>query len=1554
MNDYSDSSVENMDDYINSVAVIGMAGRFPGAQNIDEFWRNIRDGVDCIAFYNDGELTAAGIDPEVLKHPDYVRAKGEAADVDMFDAQFFGVNPREAEVTDPQHRMLLECAWEAMEHAGYDSSKYDGLIGVYAGKSMDYYLLLNVYPRIKREISAGSLQAAIGNDKDSLTTLISYRMNLTGPAITIQTSSSTSLVAVCVACQSLLTYQCDIALAGGITAGPPIRCGYLYQEGNIWSRDGHCRAFDARAQGFVPGTGMGLVVLRRLEDAINDGDHIWAIIKGFAVNNDGSNKVSYTAPSVDAQAEVVQAAQASAGVHPETIQYVETHGTGTHLGDPIEMTALTRAFRARSDKRQYCAIGSVKSNIGHLDNAAGVTGLIKAALALKYRQIPPTLHYENANTEIDFENSPFFVNTKLREWPANGTPRRAGVTSLGMGGTNAHVILQEAPTLEKTGKLETRAAQAQQGEDAQDYRLLLLSARTETALENMTRNLKEYIGHASLNLTDAAYTLARGRRDFNNRRAVLCRDAAEAQTHLEALTPGRVFDALCDTADRAVVFMFPGQGAQYVNMGKGLYLEEPIFKENIDKCAEILLPILGLDIRELVFPAKKEDIEKNAAKLQETRLTQPILFVFEYSLAQLFSAWGIKPQGMIGHSIGEYAAACIAGCMSLADALTLVAARGRLMFEQEKGAMLSVGLTEPELEKELALIPGSELAAAAINSPKHCVVSGKEDAIEKLEKQLAQKNIFCKQLRTSHAFHSIMMEPIMDEFAELLGKVKLQPPKIPFISCVSGTWIQDKEACSPRYWAEQLRRPVRFSDGIREILTEASPVLLEIGPGNSLGLLAKEHKHGKAEAAPTILSSIRHIKQTEADTLFILKTLAQLWLTGVSIDWEYYYKHLKQANCRRTPLPTYPFERKRYWLEEMKEKTTPAFLEMEKEEISPQQEAALEEKKREKEPPAKAFQPRPALAGEYAAPTDEIETNLVAIWEDILGIQPIGINDNFFDLGGHSLLATLFLSRLQEQFHIRLEMRTIFEEPTVACVARQVKIEYGKESDYLKIEALLNEVEEDLFTLLEPAKELENYPLSSAQQRFYMLQYMDQTSTSYNMTGIMMMDGKLDKKRFDESFKKLIARHETLRTSFKMVGEAPRQEIHPVGAVEFAVEYHECLPDAAAGETPDSHKAGTHRQTVGNRLAQETAETIPQHLRKIIQDFIRPFDLTRPPLLRIALIRMAEEKQVLMFDMHHIISDGASLNLVVKDFTGFYAGKDPAPLKLQYKDYCEWQNRLLTTGKLQKQEEYWLNHFSGKLPVLKMPTDYPRPDFQSSAGERIAFFFDEAQTREIHRLMRETGTTLFMVISAFYNTLLHKYTRQEDIIIGLPIAGRGHKDLENIIGLSMETLAIRNFPAAEKPFDKFLEEVRQNALDAFENQLYPFRELVKRVVNENDLSRNPLFDAMLIVQNIPGNLEEIAVADLRLTPYQDTAPAPVFVDICLEVEEKENKIFFNLKYCVELFKRETMEQFIAVFREIASSAANDPKIKLKDIKISHNLIQAESTAYKKDDADFEF
>ncbi|MEH1767287.1 MAG: SDR family NAD(P)-dependent oxidoreductase [Nostoc sp.] len=887
-------SISETPNSIEGIAIIGMAGGFPGAKSIDKFWQNIRDGVESIAVFSDEELLSEGIKPTVINDPKYIKSRAVLEDIDLFDASFFGVNPKEAEITDPQHRLFLEYAWEALENAGYDSQRCESRIGVYAGSSSNNYLSLDLNSDacggLRQQVGLASIfQKGIGNDKDFLATRVSYKLNLTGPSLTVQTACSTSLVAISLACQSLLNYQCDMALAGGVSIHIPQKTGYLYEEGGILSPDGHCRAFDAKAKGTIIGNGLGIVVLKRLSEAIADGDNIYAVIKSSAINNDGSGKVGYTAPSVNGQADVIAEALALAGLEPETISYVEAHGTGTVLGDPIEISALTNVFRESTDKKGFCAIASVKTNIGHLDAAAGIAGLIKTVLALKHQQIPPSLNFEQPNPQIDFANSPFYVNTKLTEWKTNGVPRRAGVSSLGIGGTNAHVILEEAPVLEPSSP-------------SRPWQLLLLSAKTDSALETATENLIQYLKqHSDITLADVAHTLQVGRREFNHRRVLVCEDIEDAINALQVRDPQRVFTNLLEVENRPIAFMFPGQGAQYVDMGKELYQTEPIFREQVDLCCKLLQPHIGLDLRSLIYPSESES-EAAAQKLQQTHITQPALFVIEYALAQLWMSWGISPQAMIGHSIGEYVAACLASVMSLGDALGLVAARGRLMQQLPSGAMLSVPLPEEEVKALL----DEKLSLAASNAPALCVVSGTHDAIDAFQNKLQDQGIDCRRLHTSHAFHSPMMEPILEAFQKEVSKVKLHPPKIPFVSNVTGTWITAEQATDSNYWAKHLRQTVRFAAGIYTLLQEPNHILLEVGPGRTLCSFTKKHLDSPG------LSSLRHPKEKQSDITFLLNTLGKLWLYGVQVDWSRFYTNERR---HRLPLPTYPFERQRYWIE---------------------------------------------------------------------------------------------------------------------------------------------------------------------------------------------------------------------------------------------------------------------------------------------------------------------------------------------------------------------------------------------------------------------------------------------------------------------------------------------------------------------------------------------------------------------------------------------------------------------------------------------------------------
>jgi acyl transferase domain-containing protein/acyl carrier protein len=874
------------------IAVIGLACRFPGAKNYEVFWQNLCDGVESITFLKDEEIQPSLIDPGAPGDPNYVKAAPLLEDVDLFDAAFFDLTPREAEVMDPQHRLFLECAWQAMENAGYDPLAYKKAVGLFAGARTDTYIF-NLFSSRNSMPSLGAFEIGLGNDLAFLSTRVSYKLNLRGPSYSVHTACSTSLVAVHLACQSLLIDECQMALAGGIAINVPQKAGYIYYPGSYASPDGHTRTFDVKAAGTIFGSGLGVVVLKRLADAITDGDSIHAVVKGSAINNDGTLKATFTAPGVNGQRDVIVEAMAAAGVAPETISYIEAHGTATALGDSIEIRALKKAFNDASNQEKSCALGSVKTNIGHLDAAAGVAGFIKTVLALKHKLLPPSLNFQEPNPNLDLENSLFYVNTRLAEWEPRATPRRAGVSAFGVGGTNAHVIVEESPAVEPSGP-------------SRPWQLLLLSAKTESALETATANLSEFLKERQdANLADVAFTLKLGRRPFSHRRMLVCRDLHEAAGLLESPNPQQVFTGELETIDRPVIFMFPGGGAQYANMGRELYELEPDFRREVDACVEILKAHAGYDLSDFMFPAA-EDTQQAAEKLKNTSVALPALFVIEYALARLWISWGIRPEAMIGHSLGEYVAACLAGVFSLEDALSLVVYRGKLIEELPKGAMLSVPLPEDELRPLMS----ERLAIAAINAPSQCVVSGPIDAIEQIEGSLGKRGIEFRRLQISVAGHSEVVAPVLGDFTSFIRTLELKEPAMAYISNVTGTWIKSEEATDPVYWGKHLRQTVRFGEGLNELLKETNRILLEVGPGQTLTTLAK--MQAGASRAQSVMPSMRHPLDKQPDEATLLTTVGRLWLMGAQIDWSSFYAHERR---HRIALPTYPFERQRYWID---------------------------------------------------------------------------------------------------------------------------------------------------------------------------------------------------------------------------------------------------------------------------------------------------------------------------------------------------------------------------------------------------------------------------------------------------------------------------------------------------------------------------------------------------------------------------------------------------------------------------------------------------------------
>lgn len=888
------SDADTSDTFDTDIAVVGMAGRFPGARNIDEYWRNLREGVESITTFTDDELLKAGVSPALLKHPHYVKRGAVMPDMELFDAAFFGLSPREAAIMDPQHRHFLECAWEALENAAHVPSRFPGAIGVFGGSGHNAYMPYNLLtnPKLMQELGF-FLVRHTGNDKDFLTTRVSYLLNLKGPSVNVQTACSTSLVAIHMAVQSLLNRECDMALAGGVTIELPHRHGYLYHEGEILSPDGHCHAFDASSQGTVFGSAVGVVVLRRLADAIDSGDTIHAVIKGSAINNDGAGKMGYLAPSVDGQAQAIAEALALANVSAETISYVEAHGTGTPVGDPIEVAALSQAFRHSTDAQGFCGIGSVKSNIGHTDTAAGVASFIKVALALQHRELPASLHFKQPNPACEFERSPFYVNATHKPWVcASAQPRRAGVSSLGVGGTNAHIILEQAPERAPSGP-------------SREHQVLLLSAKTATALQANTAALAAHLNEfATTSLADVAYTLQVGRMPMGRRRALVCTSVQDAAAALTSLDPKRVITEVAPEGGRSVAFMFAGGGAQYPTMGAGLYAQEPVFRQAVDECLALLARHESADFKSLLFPAPGQAAAA-AVQLERPSMALPCLLTVQYAQAKLWMSWGLKPSALIGHSMGEYTAAHLAGVFSLEDVLRLVALRGRLFETLPEGAMLSVPLPESELQA----LMGPELSIAAVNGPQLSVASGPVAAIEALQQQLAAREIEAARVHIAVAAHSSMLEPLLQEFGAFFQRISMQPPSLPLISNVTGTWMTAAQATDPQYWVQHLRRTVRFAQGIEVLLQDPVRVLLEVGPGRTLASLSRQHP---ARGEQPVLNSLRHPDEPVADTAFVFGVLGRLWALGAAVDWDLVRGSEKRL---RLPLPTYGFDHQRHWVE---------------------------------------------------------------------------------------------------------------------------------------------------------------------------------------------------------------------------------------------------------------------------------------------------------------------------------------------------------------------------------------------------------------------------------------------------------------------------------------------------------------------------------------------------------------------------------------------------------------------------------------------------------------
>ncbi|MDO8544835.1 MAG: amino acid adenylation domain-containing protein [Opitutaceae bacterium] len=1494
-----------------SIAIIGMAGRFPQAGNLEEFWHNLRHGVEGVSFFADEQVQWLPIEhaPD-LKDPRYVKARAVLEKPEWFDAPFFGFSPQEARVMDPQHRVFLECCWEALEHAGCNPETHAGLIGVFAGASMNTYLFTNLLTNRDLVANTGIFPTMIANDGDFVPTRVSYKLNLRGPSINVQTACSTSLVAVCLAAQSLLSYRCDVALAGGVSITFPPNRGQHHLEGGILSPDGHCRAFDAKAAGTVLGDGAGVVVLKRLSEAMADGDNICAVIKGTAINNDGAVKIGYTAPSIDGQAEVIAMAHAEAGFAPETISYVEAHGTGTPLGDPIEIAGLTKAFGLQGERGQFCALGSVKSNIGHLDIGAGVAGLIKTVLALQHGEIPPSLHFERPNPKIDFEHSPFFVNHALRAWPRGEQPRRAGVSSFGIGGTNSHVALEEAPAPEPVSPARPR-------------HLLLLSARTATALEAATDNLARHLERNSdANLADVAFTLQTGRKVFAHRRAVVCDDAADAVEVLTARDAKRIASGGSDAEAPTVAFMFPGQGAQAVNMARELYETEPTFRAAIDRSCELLEPRLGLDLRAVLFPAP-EQAEAAAKQLTETRLTQPALFAIEHAMAQRWMQWGIKPAAMIGHSLGEYVAACLAGVFSLEDALALVAERARLMQAQPAGAMLAVRVAPEKIREFL----GSNLALAAVNAPGLCVVSGPFGAIDALEQRLAASVIPFKRLATSHAFHSAMMEPALRPLAEFIAKLKLNAPAIPWVSNVTGTWITPAEATRAEYWTTHVRQTVKFADGVAELVKGGSRILLEVGPGATLAGLARQHP-ATGGGATTILASLGRTRDNASDRSSILHTLGELWIAGSRIDWR---GGLYRDERRRiVPLPTYPFERKRHWVEpgmtfDLGSKPAPIngpapTMALEAETIPAAVNGAV---LNGAAPPVPAAAPNAITATTVGA--------LKEIFQQLSGIDlaEAGPDESFYQLGFDSLFLTQASVAVGKRFGLDITFRQLREDlitfgKLAAHIEQRTVLAPGAASQATNVATATNptivtvagaDVAAPITNGREPGAGLtvdttrpsaaalptdhmrastvtlaaQCIPLTDAQREiWYACQLGAAASAAYNESITLQLDGPLSVAALRRAVESLVARHDALRTTFSPLGDG--QRIAAGAPIELT-----CHDFSSA--------APADRRKLAAQCADEQVNAT--------------FDLVNGPLFRARLIQLAPDSHLLVLAVHHLVCDGWSLAVLQHELGEFYSAEvqgRPAvlPEAQSFSQYAGRQQRAHRTPAYLAAEEFWKRQFPEHVPILELPTDRPRPVQRTFAGGFFLRTLAPDVTAGVKRLCGDRGCTMFTALLAGFNVLLHRLATQDDVIVGVPAAGQVMGGLGNAVGHFANLLPIRSRLKDDARFSDYLTEMRQHVGDALEHWCYPFGTLLQQIDFVRQPSRVPVAPVVFNTVRHRGVLD---FAGLAVTPTNNPKRFVNF-DLNFNFALADESVMLGCYYSSELYDDATMARWFGHFETL--------------------------------------
>jgi len=1449
--------VENSFD---GIAIIGISARFPKADNVNQFWDNLVKGIDCVEEFSVDSLKAAGISDTVLNDSKFVPRGGRIRDAEMFDASFFGYSPREASLMDPQHRIFLECGWVAIEDSGYDVSRLDCSVGVFASCGMNHYLIHNILANPSIAANSNEIQLILGNDKDFLTTRLSYKLNLRGPSYDIQTACSSSLVAVHVACQNLLTYQCDMALAGGVFLQIPWWNGYLLTDGDIRSPDGICRPFDKDANGTVFGEGAGVVVLKRLQEAIKDRDHIYAIIRGSAVNNDGAIKTGFTAPSVEGQSEVIVQALQSAGINASDISYIETHGTGTQIGDPIEIASLTRAFKYFTNKTNFCALGAVKASIGHLDAAAGIAGLIKTALALYHRQIPPTINFKVPNPLLKLQETPFFINDKLTNWEVSQSGKRyAGVNSLGVGGTNVHIVLEQPPQYES--ELSDRT-----------IHFLPFSAKSSVSLKAASENLLSFLNSdKDISLADTAMTLQQGRQHFPYR-SFFISDSCDNK-HSFFKNESEVVELKKTPEPQKIVFMFSGQGSQYFKMGADLYSMERSFREAFEQCSEIAGKHIHINLCDLLY-----NLAEDPDCLNQTGLTQPLLFSFGYALVKLWESYGVTPKAMIGHSIGEYLAACVAGVFSLEEAIYVVCERGRIMQQQPSGGMLSVNLSPAELSSFL----DSNIEISVINAPSICVVSGTHEHLEKLSNKFSIHNIQYRRVNTSHAFHSYLMQGAVNSLNLLINKITISKPLLPFISNVSGTYFNDSDCSDKTYWGRHLRATVRFHDGISRLLDDGYRIFLEVGPGNTLvsfvfsSFASWKAIHPDQNENILAIGTVRHYNQHQNDTVYFLNSLGRLWQHGIDIDFSSFYRG---ESRHRVSLPCYPFERKKCWINQVSKVNVSIGID-----VTPRMADSFSIKSTDK---------IKVVSKPDKDESEEIYEVIGSIWKDLLGLNHIEPQKSFFESGGDSIWASQLLSRIRDKINIEVPLSTLYKAPSLAKFTEEIK--KLKEASTAK-----------LTRKIPRRSELESgLQLSSSQLRLWFLGKL-QNTPAYNLATGFEIKGPFKKDYALRALDAVVERHDALRTTIEESINGPSIRVHK--RLNFKFDWLDLSNDDYSEQT---------------------------WINEIRSRSIKTYNLSSGPLLRIILIRLKPDHHIMALMTHHIISDGWSMGVFLRDFSHFYncflnSTQPSLPqLPFRFADYTNWQNKN-PEGLDDSSISFWKNHLAAPLPVLELPSFKTRPSIPTFEGSAVSFSMDHSTSSRLSALAKNENTTLFTLLLGIYYILLYKYSSQKDIIIGSPIANRNSSELENLIGFFLNMLPFRINYSEQTSFKQLLNGLKEITRDVFAHQRVPFDRLVEIINPQRDLNHHPIFQVMFAYQNFP--LESAIIPGIKIKPFLIDRGASEY-DLSLYMWMDEGILKGLFEYSTELFEKQFIEAMTSHFINIVESILENTEIKINEISV---------------------